>query len=145
MRSKKLRKEVKENTISFWDQPTSKLEFHSTEEQKIKGGKFRFRQKKLRHRNRYRNSILVSVADIETRFRLYTTHTYVSWFKLVQFSKSRQHPLRAYCHNKYTVDISFFLSYPYSVRNGHILETTYQPSQFINVLEVFWKITDLST
>ena len=36
MRSKKLRKEVKENTISFWAQPTSKLEFHSTEVQKIK-------------------------------------------------------------------------------------------------------------
>ena len=36
LRSKKLRKEVKENTISFWAQPTSKLEFHSTEEQKIK-------------------------------------------------------------------------------------------------------------
>ena len=36
MRSKKLRKELKENTIPFWAQPTSKLEFHSTEEQKIK-------------------------------------------------------------------------------------------------------------
>ena len=36
MRSKKFRKEVKENTIPFWAQPTSKLEFHSTEEQKIK-------------------------------------------------------------------------------------------------------------
>ena len=35
MKWKKSRKEVKENTISFWDQPTSKLEFHSTEEQKI--------------------------------------------------------------------------------------------------------------
>jgi hypothetical protein len=35
LRSKKLRKEVKENTIPFWAQPTSKLEFHSTEEQKI--------------------------------------------------------------------------------------------------------------
>ena len=36
MRSKKLRKGVKENTIPFWAQPTSKLKFHSTEEQKIK-------------------------------------------------------------------------------------------------------------
>ena len=27
---------MKENTIPFWAQPTSKLEFHSTEEQKIK-------------------------------------------------------------------------------------------------------------
>ena len=27
---------MKENTISFWAQPTSKLEFHSIEEQKIK-------------------------------------------------------------------------------------------------------------
>ena len=36
MRSKKFRKEVKENTIPFWAQPTSKLEFQSTEEQKIK-------------------------------------------------------------------------------------------------------------
>ena len=34
--SKKLRKEVKENNISFWAQPTSKFEFHSTEAQKIK-------------------------------------------------------------------------------------------------------------
>ena len=34
------------------------------------GGKFRFRQKKLRHR--YRNLILVSVADTETRFWSYT-------------------------------------------------------------------------
>ena len=41
------------------------------------GGKFRFRQKKLRHRNRYRNLILVSVADTETRFRSYTTHSAV--------------------------------------------------------------------
>jgi hypothetical protein len=37
-----------------------------------KVGKFRFRQKKLRHRNRYQNPILVSVADTETRFRSYT-------------------------------------------------------------------------
>ena len=36
MRSKKLRKEVKENNILFWAQSTSKLEFHSTEVQKIK-------------------------------------------------------------------------------------------------------------
>ena len=36
MRSKKLRKEVKENNIPFWAQPTSKFEFHSTEAQKIK-------------------------------------------------------------------------------------------------------------
>jgi hypothetical protein len=36
LRSKKLRKEVKENTIPFWAQPTSKFEFHSTEAQKIK-------------------------------------------------------------------------------------------------------------
>ena len=36
MRSKKLRKEVKENNILFWAQPTSKLEFYSTEVQKIK-------------------------------------------------------------------------------------------------------------
>ena len=27
---------MKENTVPFWAQPTSKLEFHSTEEQKIK-------------------------------------------------------------------------------------------------------------
>ena len=46
-------KEIKKkNTIHFWAQPTSKLEFHSTEEQKINERKFRFRQKKLRHRNR---------------------------------------------------------------------------------------------
>ena len=32
------------------------------------GGKFRFRQKKLWHRNRYRNLILVSVADTKTKF-----------------------------------------------------------------------------
>ena len=31
------------------------------------------RQKKLRHQNRYGNSILVSVADTETRFWSYTT------------------------------------------------------------------------
>ena len=37
------------------------------------GGKFTFRQKKLRHQNRYQNLILVSVADTETRFRSYTT------------------------------------------------------------------------
>ena len=36
MRSKKLRKEVKENTIPFRAQPTSKFEFPSTEAQKIK-------------------------------------------------------------------------------------------------------------
>ena len=36
LRSKKLRKEVKENNIPFWAQPTSKFEFHSTEAQKIK-------------------------------------------------------------------------------------------------------------
>ena len=36
MRSKKLRKEVKENTIPFWAQPTSKFEYHSTEAKKIK-------------------------------------------------------------------------------------------------------------
>ena len=36
------------------------------------GGKFRFRQKKFWPRNRYRNLILVSVADTETRFRSYT-------------------------------------------------------------------------
>ena len=36
MWSKKLRKDVKVNTICFWAQPTSKLEFHSTEEQKTK-------------------------------------------------------------------------------------------------------------
>jgi hypothetical protein len=35
LRSKKLRKEVKENTIPFWAQPTSKFEIHSTEAQKI--------------------------------------------------------------------------------------------------------------
>jgi hypothetical protein len=34
--SKKLRKEVKENSIPFWAQPTTKLEFHITEVQKIK-------------------------------------------------------------------------------------------------------------
>ena len=27
---------MKENTVPFWAQPTSKLEFHSTEEQKTK-------------------------------------------------------------------------------------------------------------
>jgi ribosomal protein L2 len=37
------------------------------------GGKFSFRQKKLRHRNRYRNLVLVSVADTETRLRSYTS------------------------------------------------------------------------
>ena len=37
------------------------------------GGKFRFRQKKFWPRNRYRNLILVSVADTETRFRSYTS------------------------------------------------------------------------
>jgi hypothetical protein len=36
LRSKKLRKEAKEKNIPFWAQPTSKLEFHSTEVQKIK-------------------------------------------------------------------------------------------------------------
>jgi hypothetical protein len=36
LRSKKLRKEVKENSIPFWAQPTTKLEFHITEVQKIK-------------------------------------------------------------------------------------------------------------
>ena len=35
--------------------------------------KFRFRQKKLWPRNRYRDLILVSVADTETRFRSYTS------------------------------------------------------------------------
>ena len=34
--------------------------------------KFRFRQKKFWPRNRYRDSILVSVTDTETRFRSYT-------------------------------------------------------------------------
>ena len=33
---KEIKKKRKENTIPFWAQPTSKLEFHSTEEQKIK-------------------------------------------------------------------------------------------------------------
>ena len=50
-------KEVKENIIPFWAQPTSKFEFHSTEAQKIKEEKMEeslgFRQKKLRHRNQY--------------------------------------------------------------------------------------------
>ena len=36
LRSKKLRKGVKENTIPFWAQPTPKFKFHSTEAQKIK-------------------------------------------------------------------------------------------------------------
>jgi hypothetical protein len=58
---KEIKKEVKENNISFWAQPTSKFEFHSTEAQKIKeeknGGKFRFKQKQLRHQNGYRNLI----------------------------------------------------------------------------------------
>ena len=35
LRSKKLREAVKENTIPFWAAPTSKLEFHSVEAQKI--------------------------------------------------------------------------------------------------------------
>ena len=39
--------------------------------------KFRFRQKKFWPRNRYRNLILVSVADTETRFRSYTSRRYV--------------------------------------------------------------------
>ena len=37
------------------------------------GGKFRFRQKKFWPRNRYRDLILVSVADTETRFWSYTS------------------------------------------------------------------------
>ena len=75
LRSKKLRKEVKEKTIPYWAQTTSKLEFHrrTKNQRKNNGGKFRFRQKKLRRRNRYRNSILVSVANTETRFWSYTT------------------------------------------------------------------------
>jgi hypothetical protein len=36
LRSKKLGKEVNKNATSFWAQPTSRLKFHSTEEQKIK-------------------------------------------------------------------------------------------------------------
>ena len=64
---------MKEKTIPFWAQPTSKLEFHSAEEQKIKeknnGGKFRFRQKKLRHRTLYQNLILVSVANTDTKLK----------------------------------------------------------------------------
>ena len=34
-------------------------------------GMFRHRQKKLQHQNQYQNLILVSVADIETRFWSY--------------------------------------------------------------------------
>ena len=34
LRSKRLREAVKENTIPFWAQPTSKLEFHSAEAQR---------------------------------------------------------------------------------------------------------------
>ena len=67
---------MKENTIPFWAQPTSKLEFHSTEEQKIKEETMEESLslgKKLRHRNQYWNSILVSVADTETRFWSYTS------------------------------------------------------------------------
>ena len=37
------------------------------------GGKFRFRQKKFWHRNRYKDLILVSVADTETKFWSYTS------------------------------------------------------------------------
>ena len=70
---KEIKKRSERNAILFWAQPTSKLEFHRTEEQKIKEGKFRFRQKKVRHRNQYRNLILVLVADSETRFRSYTS------------------------------------------------------------------------
>ena len=33
---KEIKKRSERNTISFWAQPTSKLEFHSTEEQKTK-------------------------------------------------------------------------------------------------------------
>ena len=33
---KEIKKRSERNTIPFWAQPTSKLEFHSTEEQKIK-------------------------------------------------------------------------------------------------------------
>jgi hypothetical protein len=85
LRSKKLRKEVKENNIPFWAQPVSNLEFHSTEVQKNRGrnngGKFRFRQKKLRHRNRYRKSILVSVVhysiDVCKRLTSSATCTFV--------------------------------------------------------------------
>ena len=47
------------------------LEKTITEEKN--GGKFWYSQKKLRHRNRYRNLILVSVADTETKFWSYTT------------------------------------------------------------------------
>ena len=46
------------------------------------GGKFRFRQKKLWHRNRYRNLILVSVADTKTKFWSYTSF-YVCFFLYV--------------------------------------------------------------
>ena len=43
----------------------------------LKWGKFRFRQKKFWPRNRYRDLILVLVADTETRFRSYTTKQYL--------------------------------------------------------------------
>ena len=66
MRSKKLRKEVKENTIPFWAQPTSKLEFHSTEAQKIKEEKIEESLGLGKKRNGTKT-------DPETRFRSYTT------------------------------------------------------------------------
>ena len=73
MRSKKLRKKVKKNTIPFWAQLTFKFEYHSTEVKKNQGrkngGKFRFRQKKLRHRTLYQNLILVSVANTDTKLK----------------------------------------------------------------------------
>ena len=36
---KEIKKKVKENTIPFWDQPTSKLQFRGTEAQKNQGRK----------------------------------------------------------------------------------------------------------
>ena len=72
---------MKEKTIPFWAQPTSKLEFHSTEEQKVKEETMEESLdlgKKSQHRNRYRNSILVWVAKTETRFRSYTIQNFPS-------------------------------------------------------------------
>ena len=67
MRSKKLRKEVKENTIPFWAQPTSRFEFHSTEAQKIKG-------EKMEEILGFQRKLLVTVAfDSPVSFDLTTT------------------------------------------------------------------------
>jgi hypothetical protein len=57
---------VKENTIPFWAQPTSKLEFHSTEAQKIK-------EEKIEESLGLGKKSYGTETDTETRFRSYTS------------------------------------------------------------------------